>query len=371
MAILLAALALWYGYTNRVRPQALARVSFSALPGWAAADLAPALAAFQQSCAALAKKPPSTSMGYAGAFGDWQVACVSAGGDPREFFTGNFTPYELEGGPGLFTGYYEPLISGSREKHGAYQTPVYGMPDDLVRADLGAFSPALKGEHISGRLQGHALVPYAARDEITRTGIANAKILFWCDDPVALFFLQIQGSGRVRLDDGTMERIAYAGENGRPYTAIGRVLIAQGQIKREDVSLSSIRAWLKAHPEKQNEILGTNQSYIFFREAPLGDARLGSPGTLGVGLTPGASAAVDMRLNALGAPYYVAADPLRGLFIAQDTGGAIRGLARADIFFGFGEKAEAQAGGMKARGRMFVLLPNALAERLGAYHRVP
>jgi len=371
VTILLAALALWYGYATRAKPQALARVSFSALQGWADADLAPALAAFQQSCAALAKKPPSTSMGYAGTFGDWQVACVSAGGDAREFFAGNFTPYELQGGPGLFTGYYEPLISGSRTQHGSYQTPVYGMPDDLVRADLGAFSPTLKGEHISGRLQGHALVPYAARDEITRTGIANARILFWCDDPVALFFLQIQGSGRVRLDDGTMERIAYAGENGRPYTAIGRVLIAQGQLTREAVSLASIRAWLKAHPERQNEILNTNQSYIFFREAPLGDARLGSPGTLGVGLTPGASAAVDMRLNTLGAPYYVAAESTKGLFIAQDTGGAIRGLARADIFFGFGEKAEAQAGGMKARGRIFVLLPNALAERLGAYHRLP
>ena len=234
-------LALWYGYTHRTKPQALARVSFSALPGWAAADLAPALAAFQQSCAALAKKPPSTPMGYAGSIGDWLVACVGAGGDARQFFTSNFTPYELEGGPGLFTGYYEPLISGSRTQHGAYQTPVYGLPDDLVRADLGAFSPAMKGEHISGRLQGHALVPYAARDDIARSGIANARILFWCNDPVALFFLQIQGSGRVRLDDGATERIAYAGENGRPYTAIGRVLIAQGQIKREDVSLASIR----------------------------------------------------------------------------------------------------------------------------------
>jgi len=311
---------------------------------------------------------------YGGTVADWLPLCAKASGDARTFFETNFTPYQLSGGgkeDGLFTGYYEPQIQGSRVKHGAYQTPVYGLPPDLIRVDLSLFSPRLAGEHVSGRLEGQKLVPYAPRAEIDAHGIANAKILFWCDDPVALFFLQIQGSGRVRFDDGKSERIAYAGENGRPYTAIGRVLIAMGALSRQAVSLAAIRDWLKKHPAQAQAVMEADQSFIFFEEKPLGDTALGSPGTLGAALTPGASLAIDPRLNILGAPYYVDAAPVRGLLIGQDTGGAIRGAVRGDVFFGFGDAAAAKAGNMKASGTMVVLLPNAVAARLGGQKDFP
>ncbi len=154
--------------------------------------------------------------GYAGTAGDWRDVCTRASGDAKIFFEQNFTPFAVGGGDGLFTGYFEPEIRGSRTAHGAYQTPVHGLPPDLVRADLGRFIPKLKGEHISGKVAGNALVPYASRAEINAAGLPNTKVLFYTDDAVAFFFLQIQGSGRVVFDDGTAARIGYAGENGRP-----------------------------------------------------------------------------------------------------------------------------------------------------------
>jgi membrane-bound lytic murein transglycosylase A len=325
------------------------------------------LASFARGCSALAAKPASAPMGgkgYAGTVADWISVCNNAHGDARAFFETNFTPYQLSAGgarSGLFTGYYEPLIHASHTRHGAYQTPVYGLPPDLVRVDLSQFDPKFAGEHISGRLDDHRLVPYPTRAEIDAKGIANTQILFWCDDPIALFFLQIQGSGRVTLDDGSSERIAYAGENGRPYTAIGRVLIHDGVLTSQNVSLASIRAWLKQNPSRAQGVMEADQSFVFFEEKPVGDAALGSPGTLGVALTPRASMAVDPRLNPLGAPYYVDAAPVKALLIGQDTGGAIRGIVRGDVFFGFGDSAEVQAGSMKSDGDMYVLLPSAVA----------
>jgi membrane-bound lytic murein transglycosylase A len=358
----LAALG-WWWFSRPLPLMAAAR--FSDLPGWSAADLTPALAAFRRSCDVIAKKPGQEKLAdYAGTAADWQAVCEAANGDARIFFETHFTPYAFSG-EGLFTGYYEPEIRGSRTRQGVYRTPVYGLPTDLIRVDLAQFKPEFKGEHVSGKLDGQKLVPYATRAQINAKGVSTANILFWCDDPIALFFLQIQGSGRVRFDDGSALRIAYAGENGRPYTAIGRVLLAAGEIAREKISLATIRDWLKAHPKLARGVMEQNQSYIFFREMPLGDIGLGSNGVQGVPLTPLGSLAIDLRKNALGAPYYVAADPVRALLIAQDTGGAIRGAVRGDVFFGFGEKAEQSAGEMKAQGRMFVLLPNAVAARLG------
>ncbi|HEY4076853.1 MAG TPA: murein transglycosylase A [Rhizomicrobium sp.] len=351
----------------------LTRTGFSDLPGWRQGDMQAALASFRRSCAVLMAKPDTAAMGgagYAGTVSDWRGVCTDAGGDPRNFFERNFTAYAVSAGEdGLFTGYYEPQISASRKRHGAFQTAVYGLPPDLVRADLGAFIPKLKGEHISGRMDGQRLVPYAARAEIDAHGIAAAPVLFYTDDAVAFFFLQIQGSGRVRFDDGSAVRIAYAGENGRPYTAIGRTLIAEGALTRETVSLQTIRAWLLANPKRARAVMEGNESYIFFKETPLGDKALGSAGSLGAALTPGASLAVDLRLHALGVPFYVDAggdDPMQALMIAQDTGGAIRGAVRGDIFFGFGARAEARAGVMKAPGHLYLLLPNTLAAKVGA-----
>ncbi len=325
----------------------------------------PALVAFRRSCEVMARKPESeTIQDYAGTARDWQQVCGRLSGDARAFFEKNFTPYRL-GGEGLFTGYYEPEIRGSRLRHGAFQTPVYGAPRDLIRVDLGQFSSQFKGEHIAGRVEGQRLVPYSNRAEIDVHGLPEAQILFWCDDPVALFFLQIQGSGRVRFDDGAIARIQFAGENGRPYTPIGRVLVATGRLARDQLSLQTIRSWLKAHPALAQGVMEADQSFVFFQEAPLGDGALGSPGVEHVPLTPMGSMAIDLRKNALGVPYYVATDPLHALLVAQDTGGAIRGSVRGDIFFGFGAKAEAGAGGMKAQGRLYVLLPNDVAARLG------
>ncbi len=348
----------------------MARATFDALPGWGAANADAALQSFRRSCAVLAARPDSAAMGgagYAGTVADWRAVCAGAGGDAKVFFQTSFTPYALRAaGDGLFTGYYEPEIRGSRTRQGAFQTPAHGVPTDLVRVDIGQFIPKLKGERLSGRVSGNTLVPYANRAAINAG--TKAPVLFYTDDAVAFFFLQIQGSGRVVFTDGSAARIGYAGENGRPYTAIGRTLIAEGALTRENVSLQTIRAWLLANPARAQGVMEGNESYIFFEEKPLGDTALGSTGSLGVALTPQASLAVDPRIHALGAPFYLDAggpDPVQGLLVAQDIGGAIRGSVRGDIFFGFGADAERRAGAMKAPGRLYVLLPNALAARIG------
>jgi membrane-bound lytic murein transglycosylase A len=354
----------------------LARVRFADLPDWNGIKADAALASFQRSCAVLMAKPDTTPMGgagYAGTVGDWRAACADARGDARLFFEKDFTPFAMGGGDGLFTGYYEPEIRGSRTRHGGYQTPAYGLPPDLVRADLSLFNPKFKGEHVSGKVAGHALLPYADRAAINANGL-DAPILFYTDDAITFFFLQIQGSGRVVFDDASSARIAYAGENGQAYTAIGRTLIAEGWLTRETVSLQTIRAWLLAHPDRARAVMETDRSYIFFALTPLGDTALGSTGSLGANLTPLASLAVDPRVHALGAPFYVAADgpdPVRAVMVAQDIGGAIRGPVRGDMFFGFGAEAERRAGAMKAPGRLYVLLPGTLAAKIGEGHSYP
>ena len=254
---------------------------------------------------------------------------------------------------------------------------IYGEPDDLVTVDLGLFKNALRGEQIAGRIDGHRLVPYATRAEIDTNGLPHRPLLY-ADDPIAVFFLHIQGSGRVRLPDGSFLRLAFAGLNGRAYTPIGRTLIAQGALDRQHISLQTIRAWLLAHPDQARGVMESDEFFVFFREAPLGDPALGSPGSEGAALTPGASLAVDQHLHALGAPFYVVAtspDPdatnpdrqLDRLFVAQDTGGAIKGPVRGDVFWGFGASAESIAGRMKSQGRLFVLLPKRLATLLAPY----
>jgi membrane-bound lytic murein transglycosylase A len=362
----------------------LVPVSFAALPGWRDDDPRTAAEAFRRSCSVIAKLPPAEAMGwdgYAGRIGQWIPACnalpsgIATAATLRAYFEKWFVAVEVDQ-PAHFTGYYEPLLSGSRTASTRFNVPVYGRPSDLVTADLGEFRHTLAGEHIAGRLDGTKFVPYATRAEIDAHGLATAPTLLYADDAVSVFFLQIQGSGLVRFPDGKIMRLAYAGKNGRPYTPIGRMLIAQGALDRKYVSLQTIRAWLAAHPTAAKALMEADQSYVFFDIAALGDPSFGSPGTEGVPLTAGASLAVDPRLHPMGAPVYVAtttpdveaAKPDRvfqRLLIAQDTGGAIKGAARGDIYFGPGAAAEAIAGRLNARGQFFVLVPKAAAAALG------
>lgn len=362
-------------------PLRLTKISFAELPGWRQSDPRAALAAFQRSCAVLDKQEGAATMGYAGAVTDWRAPCHAAqsAGAARGFFEHWFSPLEVSAGQvkeGLFTGYYEPELYASRSRRGPFQTPVYGVPGDLVSVDLGQFRPQLHGEHIAGKVEGNRLIPYATRAEIDAHGAPKAHVLFYADDPVAVFFLHIQGSGRVRFGDGSRERVAYGAQNGQIYTAIGKTLKLRGDLKPEEMSMQNIAAWLRAHPSAAREVMESDASYIFFKEEPVGDPALGAKGAEGVALTPGASLAVDTRLHSLGVPFFVStalpdAKPLQTLFVAQDIGGAIRGLVRGDIFFGFGKEAERSAGGMDQQGALFVLLPKPVAARLKAQTDYP
>ncbi len=364
-------------------PLRLTKVSFSELPGWQDSDPSAALSAFRRSCGQFAAQHPTDPMGgagYAGRVSDWSGVCGAArtqvqnAAQARAFFERWFVPVSIGAGDvkdGLFTGYYEPLLNASRTRHDAFQTPVYAVPDDLVSVDLGAFRPKLHGERIAGRVENGHLVPYATRADIDANGLPHARSLFYANDPVTVFFLHIQGSGRVRFEDGTLERISYAAQNGRPYTPVGRILIARNALTRQNISLQSIRAWLRANPAGAREVIETDASYVFFKEEPIGDPTSGAKGAQEVPLTPAASLAIDPRLHAYGVPFYLSttlpdSQALRALFIAQDSGGAIRGPVRGDVFFGIGDKAEALAGQMKQTGRFYALLPKALASRLAS-----
>jgi membrane-bound lytic murein transglycosylase A len=347
-------------------PLKLTATGFEDVPGWQGADLSAALSAFRRSCVRILDLPPSAPMAYAGTAGDWRETCGNAFAthDARHFFETSFTPHTVGSGDGLVTGYYEPLLSGSRTRHAQYQTPVYGMPQDLISIDLGDFRPEWKGETLYGHLDGHKFLPFPTRAQIDEKPPEKTRILFYGDDPVSVFFLHIQGSGRVWLDDGSIVRVTYAGQNGHPYTPVGRVLIRKFGVPREGMSMQVIRAWLKDHPDDERKVMETDASFVFFDEKPVGDPALGPEGSGGVALTPRASIAIDHRIHPFGMPVFITGDSLANLFIAQDTGGAIRGAARADIFFGFGASAEQTAGGMKADARFYVLLPRGLKPKL-------
>lgn len=271
---------------------------------------------------------------------------------------------------GMITGYYEPLLRGSRQKSAVFSQPVLGVPDDLLVINLASVLPELKNMRLRGRLEGNKVVPYFSRSEITdaeKGSAFPAKTLLWVDDAIELFFLQIQGSGRVQLPNGEKVRIGYADQNGHPYRSIGRVLIDKGELKPEQASMQGIQAWARAHPEKLDELLNNNPSFVFFRELPSNNADEGPIGALGVPLTGGRSVAVDPQHIPLGAPVFLSTtqpnsnQPLQRLVMAQDTGGAIRGVVRADFFWGFGNEAGALAGRMKQQGQMWVLLPRGSA----------
>jgi len=262
----------------------------------------------------------------------------------------------------LITGYYEPRLYGSRVKTARFRYPLYGVPDDLLTIDLSEVYPQLKDLRLRGRLQGKRIVPYYNRGQIDNgKAPLQGSELFWVDNAVDLFFLQIQGSGRIELPDGSLVKVGYAEQNGHPYNSIGKTLVEMGAFKIEESSMQNIKLWAQKNPEKLASLLEQNPSYVFFRELPNG---LPAPlGALGVPLTNEYSLAVDARTIPLGAPVFLSTtypnttEPLNRLMLAQDTGGAIKGAVRGDFFWGFGEQAGAQAGRMKQSGQMWVLFP--------------
>jgi membrane-bound lytic murein transglycosylase A len=331
--------------------------TFESVPGWANAAMAPSLRAFLAGCPRPGPLARACELARSVAEGDERAA--------REFFQSTFLPYALvsSGGAdsGLITGYYEPIIDGSRSPTAHHRYPIFGVPDDLVVVDLTAVNPDVRNMRLRGRVEGRRLVPYYSRAEIeTRATAFPAPILAWTSDPVELFFLQIQGSGQVRLENGERMRIGYADQNGHPFRSLGRHLIDRGDLTLEHASMQGIKAWAAANPARMQEALNQNPSYVFFRELPITDGPIGA---LGVPLTGEYSIAVDRRYVPLGAPVFLATTfplsdrPLERLMAAQDTGGAIRGVVRADFYWGTGPEAGALAGRMRQQGRMWMLWP--------------
>ncbi len=340
------------------------RVAIDALPVVSPDDWAGAWPAFLNSCSALARRDA------------WREVCAQTlavdardGAAVRAFFASRFDAYRLteadvsNSNSGLVTGYYEPLLHGSRVRTDKYVVPLYRVPDDLIMVDLGSVYPELSNMRLRGKLQGRRIVPYATRAEITGANALAGQELLWVDDSIEAFFLQIQGSGRVQLDDGVTVRVGYADQNGHPYRSLGRWLVDQGQMTIDQASMQGIKTWAQRNPTRLKEALNYNSSFVFFRELPLGNVNAGPIGALGVALTPGYSLAADARFIPLGAPVILATTdpntqaPIVRPMMAQDTGGAIRGPLRFDFFWGFGPAAAERAGRQKHEGQAWVLVP--------------
>ena len=335
---------------------ALTPVAISQLPGWQADDTASALAAFVRGCKAIQVMPADRNLGgiglsgqNAGQAGQWLTACAAAQAVPpddeaaaKNFFERSFVAYRITGNA-LITGYFEPEYPGSKNLAPGYRVPLYAKPAD----------PSL------------AMLPRAAIDD----GVLyrQAPVTAYLADPVDLFMLQIQGSGRILLPGGKTLRVGFDGQNGQPYTPVGRILVAEGYMQPSQVSFQAVSAWLKANPDKARAIMEQNARYVFMRPlGPLPDDQ-GAPGTLGVPLTAGRSLAVDQADVPLGMPVFVVTTdpstgaPLDRLTVAQDTGGGIHGFQAADLFFGAGGAAEAVAGRMRQSGTLYLLLPRPAA----------
>jgi membrane-bound lytic murein transglycosylase A len=363
------------------------KVTFADLPGWTEDRTSEALPALRRSCGRFMAQPndrPIGPDGLAGTVADWRDLCealqaVPAGDDAaaRQFFEAAFTPYAVSDGSGtdedpdgLFTGYYEIELRGARQPSAEYSAPLYRRPADMVTVDLQKFRADLPGEVLVGRVVDGRLQPYLTREAIDEGALDGDGLeLLWLDDPVDAFFLHIQGSGRVQLENGERIRVGYAASNGHPFFGIARTLIDNGSVSREDASMQAVRDWLRANPDEARELMYKNRRYIFFREIE-GEGPIGA---MGLPLTAMRSLAVDPAFLPLGAPLWLdttwpaggpeAGQPMRRLMVAQDTGSAIKGPVRGDFFWGTGEAALDRAGGMKQTGRYYLLLPRAVAER--------
>ncbi|AWB35816.1 murein transglycosylase A [Orrella marina] len=369
------------------RPRPLAgryvEVAWGSLPGWQSDDLTDYWANFVRNCTGL-MRPVSGNLSTPARAAPraWHGVC-SAALDPatapdsddsaaiRKFLQSYLNPWQLETtdrklADGMVTGYYEPVVQGSRRRGGAYQWPLYAVPDDLLNVELGDLYPDLAGKRVRAKLDGNRVVPYDSRAEIARSDKQPPAIV-WIDDPVDNFFLQVQGSGRVYLADGPDAgktiRLAYANHNGHPYVSIGRWLANQGEIPLSQASMQNIRAWAKKNPDRVQEMLNANPAVVFFREEPINDELQGPKGAYSIHLGARRSIAVDPTFVPLGTPVYLtttmpaSSQPLNRMVFAQDTGAAIKGAARADFYWGSGKDAGALAGRMKQRGQMWLLWP--------------
>lgn len=335
---------------------------WSALPDWPGEKLVATWPAWLNSCKRLASRPV------------WKEACAEAMlMDPkdddsiRDYFERRFQPWRIESSTGaqsgLITGYYEPLLKGSLQP-GPGRVPFYSTPEDLLTLDIGSLYPELKGRRVRGRLTGKTVTPYWSRADISAGKLTgNPKVLAWADDAVEAFFMEVQGSGRIQLEDGSVVRLGYADQNGHPYKSIGRWLVDQGELTLDQASMQSIRAWAQANPDRLQEMLNANPSQVFFRILPGGGGPIGA---LNVPLTDEASVAIDPKFVPLGTPLYLATTrpnsgrAMNRMVHAQDTGGAIAGPIRCDFFWGFGAEAGELAGRMKQQGQVWLLWPREL-----------
>jgi membrane-bound lytic murein transglycosylase A len=377
------------GTSESKKPTTLRLTTFEHLPGWNSADLKKSLKVFQISCHAFIKQNPEQIVGtdlIDLRVKDWQPACQAAlelnpvtEKAAKTFFQNWFQPVEFsdsESDLGLFTGYYVPAFKGSYLKTKQFNVPLYETPNDLVASDLGMFSNDLKDRHIAGRVVKHQLIPYYTREEINKGALkGKAKVLAWINNPIDRLFLEIEGSALIELKDGTTISIGYDAQNGMPYTAIASVLIKKGVMTRDNASMQAIKRYLTEHPKQVNKVINQNKSFVFFRKMAQG-AALGSQG---VSLTPGYSLAIDKQWIPMGTPLWLntsrpdANNPdvsksLQRLMIAQDTGGAIRGKIRGDVFWGGGTRATLIAGHMKNPGHYWLLLPKHLEFQGGGTH---
>jgi membrane-bound lytic murein transglycosylase A len=343
---------------------------FAHLPGWDEDDHGEAFQALRRSAAVAGGRPPKTR----GVEAEALVAILARaralpadlpGGQARTFFETEFQPFEILpiDGAGFFTGYYEPIVAGSRTRTARFNVPLYRAPDDLVEFDPDRPPPGIDPSLRFARKTATGLVPYCDRAQIEAGALAGRGLeLVYLADPVDAFFVHIQGAARIALADGGTLRLTYAAKSGHPYTAIGKVLIENGELEPGKATMAGIRAWLAENPERAAAVMARNRSFIFFREAPVDDAELGPVAAAKVPLTSGRSLAVDRLLHTFHTPVWVdttlpGGSTFRHLTIAQDTGSAIIGPARGDIFFGAGEQAGQIAGDMASTGRFVLLVP--------------
>ncbi len=353
-----------------VRKPALAFTTYehgrwSDMPGWNTDALQDAWRAFLESCRVMRLRA------------EWVTPCAATQGvfpdsaaSVRAYFETYFEPYKLvrhagagREDSGLITGYFEPFLHGSRTASARFPAPLYAPPPDLLTVDLAGLFPELKGKRVRGRLVGNRVVPYYSRAELPADATLRGHEIVGIDKSFDAMMLEVQGSGRVQLADGTVIRLQYADQNGQPYRSVGRYLVQIGALTVEQATVPGIRAWLAAHPERLQEVLDANPSVVFFNETPLGDPNLGPRGAQGIALTTGRSIAVDPDWIPLGTPVFLATTlpesnlPLQRLVIAQDTGGAISGAPRADYFCGSGPQATDLAGKMRQQGTLWMLWP--------------